>query len=107
MNKDQNFFCVFIKSLIERKYRITTKLSASGNPTSNAILERVHQVLGNIVRSFNIIETYVDKYYPLLGILADAESVICATKNGLKGYIPGQLVFPPDMIFPINHKVGW
>ena len=44
----------FIKSLIEMDYRITAKPSSSVNPTSNAILERIHQVLVNIVRTCNI-----------------------------------------------------
>ena len=35
-----------------------------GNTTSNVVLERIHQVLGNLVRIFNIKETYVDEDYP-------------------------------------------
>ena len=41
----------FRKSLIEDEYGITAKLNTSGNPMSNAILERIHQVLGNLVRT--------------------------------------------------------
>ena len=41
----------------------------SGNPTSNDILEVIHVVLGNQVRTFNITQTYVDKYDPWPGIL--------------------------------------
>ena len=40
--------------------------------TFNTILERIHQVIENLVRSFNITQTYVDKEDPWLGILADA-----------------------------------
>ena len=50
----------FIKSLIETEYRITSKQSNSGNTTLNAILERIHQVLGNLVRTFIKQQTYVD-----------------------------------------------
>ena len=57
------------KSLTEIEYRITSKPSTSVNPTSNAILEHMHQVLVNLVRSFNITQTYVDKDDPCLGIL--------------------------------------
>ena len=40
---------------------------------SNAALVNIHQVLGNLVRTFNIsTKTYVKKYYPWTGIL-DAE----------------------------------
>ena len=60
----------FIKSLIEIEYRITAKPITLGNPMSNAILERIQQVLGNILRTFNIQQTYVDKNVPWTGILA-------------------------------------
>ena len=65
------------KSLIETEYGMTSKPSTWGNPTSNAILEQIHQVLGNIVWEFNIKETYVDEDYPWLGILSEAAFVIC------------------------------
>ena len=51
----------FRKSLIETEYRITAKPSTLVNPMPNVILERIHQVLGNLVRTFNKQQTYVDK----------------------------------------------
>ena len=52
----------FRKYLIEMEYGITAKPSTSGNPMSNAVLEMIHQVLGNQVRTFNIsTQTYVKK----------------------------------------------
>ena len=44
----------FIKSLIKTQYGITEKPITSENPTSNVILERIHKVLGNPVRTFSI-----------------------------------------------------
>ena len=44
----------FIISLIEMEYRIAAKPRTLGNPMSNAVLERIHQVPGNLVRTFNI-----------------------------------------------------
>ena len=38
------FIGEFSKSLIKREYMITAEPSTSGNPTSSAILERIHQV---------------------------------------------------------------
>ena len=51
----------FRKSLIELKCRIIAKPSTLENPTSNAILERICHVLRNLVRIFNITQTYVDE----------------------------------------------
>ena len=77
------------------------------NPTSNAILERIHQVLGNLVRTFNITQTYGDEYDPWTGVLAAESFPIHSTKNRLKVYIPGQLVFGCDMIILIKHNMDW
>ena len=51
----------FSKSVIEEKYRITSEPSTSENLMSNAVLEQIHQVLENILWTFNIYQTYVTK----------------------------------------------
>ena len=95
----------FRNSLIETEYGITSNPSTSENPTSNAILERVHKVLGRLVRNFNIKETYVDEDDPWSGISGAAEFAVISIVNILKGYILVQFVFGEDMILPIKHKV--
>ena len=58
-------------------YGITAKPSTSGNRMSNIVLERIHQVLGNLIRYFNIsTQTYVEENDPWTVILADSEFVI-------------------------------
>ena len=75
----------FRKSLIEMEYGITSKPSTSVNTMSNAVLERIHQVLGNLVCTFNIsTQTYVDKNYPCMGILAAAVFTILSKNNRKK-----------------------
>ena len=54
------------------EYRITTKPRTSKNTTSDAILERIKQVLVNLVWTCNITQNYVDEDDPWLGILAAA-----------------------------------
>ena len=54
----------FRECLIEMECRITAKPRTMGNTTSNTVLERIHQVIGNLVRNFNIsTQIYVDKNY--------------------------------------------
>ena len=61
----------FKKYLIEMEYGIIEKSSTSGNTMWNAVSERIHQVLGNLVRTFKIsTQTYVDKNNPWRVILA-------------------------------------
>ena len=99
---------VFIISLIEMEYGITVKPKNSGNLMSNAVLESIHQVLGNLLQNFNIYtQTYVDKNDPWTGILAAAAFAIYSTTNRGKGYSPGQLIFGRNIILPIKHRVDW
>ena len=75
---------------------------------SNAVLECIHQVIGNLVHIFNIsIQTYVGENDPWMGILAAAAFVIFSITNRPKFYSPGQLIFGHDMILPIKHTVDW
>ena len=97
----------FRKSLIDTQYRITDKPSTSGNPIPNTILEQIHQVLGNLVRTFNIQQTYVDENDLWTGILAAAAFAIRSTTNGQKCFSLVQLIFGRDMILSIKHRVDW
>ena len=74
---------------------------------SNVILERIHQVIGNLVRTFNLQKTYVDKNYPWTGILTAVAFSICSTTGKQKGYSQGQLKFGRDIILLIKHRVDW
>ena len=47
----------------------------------NAILERIQKVLGNLVQTFNIQQTYVEKNDPWKGILGAAAFTIRSTTN--------------------------
>ena len=74
---------------------------------SNAILEQIYQVLGKLVWTCKITQTYVDKYYPWLVILSAAEFSIHSNTNRLKVYSPIQLVFGRGMIILIKDTVDW
>ena len=63
------------------EYRITVKPSTLVNPISDEILKHIHQVLGNLVLTCNITQTYDDKNDPWSGILAAAAFVIISTNN--------------------------
>ena len=73
----------------------------------NSILERIHQVLRNLVRTFNVQQTYVDEKYPWTGILDAAAFSIFSRISGRKGYSPVQLISGRDMILPIKYRLDW
>ena len=74
---------------------------------SNAVLERIHQVLGNLVWKFNIQQTYVDKNDQWTGILDKAAFGILSTNINQKCYSTVQLIFGRDMILLIKNRVDW
>ena len=84
-----------------------TKPASPGNPQENAIIERIHQVPGNLACTYNIQETYVDDAYPWMVILSAAAYAVHSTYHTAKDKSTIQLVFGRDMILPINHVSDW
>ena len=60
----------FKNILIKNEYGIKTNPYSHGKPQSNTIIERINQVLGKLVHTYNPQETYVDDADPWMGILA-------------------------------------
>ena len=63
------------------EYKITVKPSTLVNPINDEILKNIHQILGNLVPTCNITQTYDDKDNPWSGILDAAAFVILSTTN--------------------------
>ena len=81
--------------------------SGAWNPQANAILERVHQVLGNCLRTFDLEEADLSDDNPFDEFLAATAYAIRSTVHTTLGASPGQLVFGRDMILPITYKADW
>ena len=93
--------------MIENEYGINTNPYSRRNLQVNAIIETIHQVLGNLLRTYNLQEIYVDDADPWMEILATAAFAVRSTYYRGKGKIAGHLVFGQDMILPINHEADW
>ena len=78
------------------------------NPQANSIIERVHQVIGDQMRTFELENrefTEAEKTFePFLTACAYA---IRSTFHTTYKASPGQLVFGRDMILPIKFKADW
>ena len=70
-------------------------------------MERVHQVIGNIIRTFELESNYLDEDDPWKGILSATALVVRSTFHTTLRNTPGQLVFGRDMIFNIKHEANW
>ena len=89
----------FINSLIEQEYVIKTKPASSGNPQSNETIDWIHQVLGNLIFTYILHDTYVDDADPWMVILVTASFTVRYTYHWNKQTIPGQLVLAETWSF--------
>ena len=86
---------------------IEAKPSSKRNPQSNAILERIHQAIGNMVRTFEVENQLIDESDPWSGILSAVAWAVRSTYHTTLQSTPGQLVFGRDMIWNIAHVADW
>jgi len=89
--------------MIEDDYGITRRGTTLRNPQANSILERVHQILGNIIRTFEVHNSDMTTETPWDGILSAAMFALRATDHTTLQMAPLQVVFNRDAI--LNMKV--
>ena len=88
--------------MIKNDYGIKGKPITVRNPQANAVVERTHQVIGNIIRTFELETNYLDEDNPWKGILSATAFAVRSTFHTSLQSTPGQLVFGRDMIFNYN-----
>ena len=93
--------------MVTHDYGIKKKMITVRNPQANAIVERIHQVIANMVRTFELETNYLDKEDPWKGLLAATAFAVRSTYHTTLKKTPGQLVFGRDMIFNIQHVANW
>ena len=76
-------------------------------PQSNAIAERVHQVLGDMLRTFELEEQQLDEDNPFGRFLSACAYSVRSTYHTTLQATPAQLVFGRDMILPVNFRADW
>ena len=95
------------KTMLMEDCGIKKKPITVRNPQANAIVERIHQVLGNMIRSFELENNYLDEEDPWKGLLTAAAFAVRSTIHTTLKKTPGQLVFGRDMIFNMKHEADW
>jgi hypothetical protein len=94
--------------LIEEECDIEAKPSSERNPRSNAILERIHQTIGNVLCTFEAENQPIDKLDPWSsGILSAAAWAVRSARHTASQSTPGQLVFGRDMIWDMACVADW
>jgi hypothetical protein len=89
--------------MTKNDYGIKAKSITLRNPQANAVVERLHQVIGNIIQTFELESNYLDEDDPWKGILSAPTFAVTSTFHTSLQSTPGQFVFGKDMIFNIQH----
>jgi hypothetical protein len=90
--------------MVEKDYGIKIKGCTTRNPQANSIIERIHQVIGNMIRTFDLENA---ENNPWNGIIADTAFAVRSTCHTTLQATPGQLVFGRDVIFNTKHIANW
>jgi hypothetical protein len=88
-------------------YGIKKKNSTPFNPQSNGIIERVHLLLNDALRTTEIDGRELDDKDPWGPFLSSAAYAIHGTFRTTLKATPGQLVFGRGMVLPINFMAYW
>ena len=95
-------------AMIEEEYGIEKRGISPRNPQANSVLERIHQVIGNMIKTFRIYDREdLDEQDLWSDILAAIMFGIRAIYHTTLEATPMQLVFQRDAILPINYQPDW
>jgi RNase H-like domain found in reverse transcriptase/Reverse transcriptase (RNA-dependent DNA polymerase)/Integrase zinc binding domain len=103
-DRGTEFMAEFQEMLIN-DYGIKRKPITKRNPQANAIVERVHQTIGNMIRTFQVQD--LDEDNPWAGILSAVAFAVRATVHTTTQATPMQLVFGRDAILNIQFQANW
>jgi hypothetical protein len=92
---------------MRKNYGMKKRISTAYNPQANGIIECVHLVLGDALRTFELQEREMDVNDPWSSFLASAAFAIRSTYHTTLKATSGQLVFGRDMLLPIKFKANW
>jgi hypothetical protein len=88
-------------------YGVQCKPTSITNPTANAILERIHEVFTNMLRTAKLDMAKSVNASDIDIFLADAAWVIRSTHHTVLKASPGAAIFGQDMLFDIPFIADW
>ena len=83
------------------------KVTTPFNPQGNSVVERMHQVIGDALRTFELEERDLDEDDPFGPFLAATSWAIRSTYHTILEASPGQLAFGRDMLMGAKFNADW
>eukprot|EP00957_Ditylum_brightwellii_P036434 2758683-Ditylum_brightwellii.AAC.1 len=106
LDRGKKFMTEF-SEMILKDYGVKKKPIAVRNPQANCIIERMRQIIGNMIRSFEVHSTNIDEKYPWMGILSVVRFATRATVHTTMQATPIQLVFDRGAILNVKYEADW
>ena len=107
LDRGSEFMTAF-RDMLATDYGIKRKPITVRNPQANAIIERIHQTLGSMLRCLQIYNRDdLDESDPWSGILAAVMYALRATYHTTTQATPMQLVFGRDAMLNIQFEADW
>ena len=100
-------FMAEVRFMLTNDYGCNIIRITNRNPQANAILERVHQTIGNMIRTWLGEDAEMDEKDPFSGLLTAVAFATRATVHTTLNASPSQLVFGRDAILNINFHADW
>ena len=94
-----------LAKMCHNDYGLKRKHITTRNPQSNAIIERILQTVGYVIRKFDVFKIINND--PWSGIIAATMFADRATYHRTLQAYPMQLVFIQDAILNIKHVANW
>jgi hypothetical protein len=92
---------------MRQNYGMGKAQSTPYNPQANGVIERVHQVLNNCLKTFELENRELDAVDPWTPFLSASAFAIRSTIHTTLGATPAQLVFGRDMLLPMTFEADW
>ena len=105
-DKEKKFLGEFAE-MITKDYHIKRKPITTRNPQANAVLERIHQTIGNSIRTFEVLTNQNLNNDPWKDILSAVMHAVRATIHTTLNATPAQLVFGRDAILNTKFEADW
>ena len=100
-------FMAEVHDTLENDYGCVINHTTTRNPQANAIVERVHQTIGNMIRTYLVDNPELDTQDPFKGLLTAVAFATRATVHTTLNASPSQLVFGRDAILNMEFHADW
>ena len=101
-------FAAEVATALEQEYGVTRKIIATRNPQANSTIERIHQAVGDMMRTRDIRgKNNLDADFKWQGVLSAVRQAVRSIVHTTTRATPTQLVFGRDALLNISFEADW